>query len=548
MSGGIIDEEYNIFTVPNPALIGPLVDRIDLREAKFEALNVTGTFTTVDINATSITVTNATIANLNVASLSVANLGANAITPSPAGSGVSIDGVVIRDRPHYIVLNRSVATFEGANPASIAGVSIGLVPLGTGALIGAFPDGTAVGGDTRGDYAVDWQLLRSTSDQVAGAQCSTIGGGRQNTIMIDSNCSTISGGIGNSVNTSAGFTAENNFIGGGLSNGIFAASVNAPNNIICGGQGNFITDAYNAAMVGSQGGSILSNNGAFIGGGYANNINGVGDNCVITGGSTNNIVGGGYKNGILCGYQNTIANSSYSAVVGGLINSLNTSGSCIVGGQQNTVTNSNNCISFGTGNNTSNSVLGYTIGQSCQLINSPYGLAMGYGAVSNAFMAHTFCATDGGPSYNYRDRSHKFVDKVFEVYCTDREVHNFNTQYVYYATNTIGPQNPFYFMWIYIEPYQCATTFIHITGGGGNDSKTALGYGWTRCYWRPDGVVGTNWFNASASEDGGFGFNADVIYSGYYMGIRIYCGVGAGVRCNWTASVQLQTATYLFGI
>jgi hypothetical protein len=548
MSGGIIDEEYNIFTVPNPALIGPLTDKIDIREGTFEVVNVTGTFTTVDIAATTITVTNANITNLNVAALSVANLGANAISPSPAGSGVSVDGVVIRDRAHYAVANRSVACFEGANPASTAGVSVALIPYFTGALIAAFPDGTALGGDTRGDNAVDWQMVRSTPDQVAGALCSTIGGGSDCAITIGGNYCTIGGGVGNSINNGVGFTADNCTIGGGIGNAINAIAVNSPNNVICGGQGNSITNAFGSSIVGAQSGSILSNNGSFIGGGSLNQINGAGDSCVITGGSTNNIVGG-LKNGILCGSLHTVAASDNAAIVGGLQNTINGSSLTVVGGQQNTVINSAGSVAFGVGNTIQGgSGLSCAIGNYNE-VTGPFSLAMGYNARSvSGFMSHTFCATElsGGANTNVRQRSHKFVDDIFEVFSTGREIHNNNTQYFYQNTVTAGPQNPHNFMWIFIEPYSCVTTFIHITGGGGNEQKTALGYGYTRCFWRPAGVLGTNWFNNSASEDGGFGYNTDIVYSGYYMGIRIFCGVGPGVLCNWTACVQMQKATWLF--
>jgi microcystin-dependent protein len=46
MSGGIIDAETVFFTTPNPSLIGPLLDSIDIREGTFDVLNTT------DINLT----------------------------------------------------------------------------------------------------------------------------------------------------------------------------------------------------------------------------------------------------------------------------------------------------------------------------------------------------------------------------------------------------------------------------------------------------------------------------------------------------------------
>ena len=47
------------------------------------------------------------------------------------------------------------------------------------------PDGGVTGGNCRGDYATDWQSLRSDSAQVAGAFASTISGGQNNEILAD---------------------------------------------------------------------------------------------------------------------------------------------------------------------------------------------------------------------------------------------------------------------------------------------------------------------------------------------------------------------------
>ena len=234
MSGNIIDAETVVFTIANPAIIGPVIDRIEVREGKFEILEATNTFTTVTINSTTITVTNATIANLTVTSLSVTNLGANAITPTPAGSGVLIDGVLIRDRPHYVVANRSVACFESANPASTAGISIALIPYFTGALIGAFPDGTALGGNTRGNYSVDWQLARTTATQVASSNYGVISGGAGNAIGSNADYSTVSGGVTNVIATTGAFTATASTIGGGTGNSINGTTANAIYSVICG--------------------------------------------------------------------------------------------------------------------------------------------------------------------------------------------------------------------------------------------------------------------------------------------------------------------------
>lgn len=548
MSGNIIDEESVIFTTANPALIGPSIDSVDIRQGKFQILDVTGTFTTVTINSTTINVTNANITNLSAATLAVANLGSNAITPTPVGSGVLIDGVLIRDRPHYQVPNRSVACFESANPASVAGISIALVPYFTGALIGAFPDGTAVGGNTRGNYSVDWQLARTAANQVAASNYSVLSGGAGNVIATNADYSTVSGGLTNTINTTGAFVATTSFIGGGGGNTINATLASSTYGVICGGQGNTINNAYSATICGARSGVITGNNDGFIGGGYNNRILATGDNCVISGGGNNIISGTCYKSTISGGDTNQISGSN-SSIVGGALNIIS-SGAAVAGGVSNNVAGDYG-VAFGYANTISGGCSqSVAIGTSNQASNL-YSLAVGYGALSYAYMSHTFSATDNSSFYrsNNYPRSHLFADDIFQIWATSREIHNGNTIYYHADITTKGPQNQLPFIYIYLEPYSCHSMFIHITGGGGNDGKTANGQGWCRCY--TDGLnnaQGTGIFFGSANEDSGFGFGFDVVYSGSYAVFRINCGVAANTYCNWTAMVRDVKATKIFGI
>ena len=86
-----------------------------------------------------------------------------------------------------------------------------LTPKGTGAfIIGTKPDGTAVGGNARGAYAVDLQFERSTATRIASGSNSVICGGRLNTAS--GFYSAICGG---NTGTASG---ERSFIGGGNQN------------------------------------------------------------------------------------------------------------------------------------------------------------------------------------------------------------------------------------------------------------------------------------------------------------------------------------------
>jgi hypothetical protein len=86
-------------------------------------------------------------------------------------------------------------------------------PKGTGAILAQQPDGTATGGNKRGEYAVDFQMIRSASTNVASGDNSVICGGSLNTASGPSStviggwynsaiggCSNIIGGYNNTAN------------------------------------------------------------------------------------------------------------------------------------------------------------------------------------------------------------------------------------------------------------------------------------------------------------------------------------------------------------
>jgi len=90
------------------------------------------------------------------------------------------------DASNYERLAFQFGTFSSVRHAQIAAESAGtgtanmnlvLTPKGTGALIlGPPPDGTATGGNARGQYAVDLQVSRGLNTQVASGQYSFVSG------------------------------------------------------------------------------------------------------------------------------------------------------------------------------------------------------------------------------------------------------------------------------------------------------------------------------------------------------------------------------------
>lgn len=58
--------------------------------------------------------------------------------------------------------------------ATSTNANLALVPNGIGAIVASIPDGTATGGNARGSYAVDLQMIRSAATQVAGGSYSFV--------------------------------------------------------------------------------------------------------------------------------------------------------------------------------------------------------------------------------------------------------------------------------------------------------------------------------------------------------------------------------------
>jgi hypothetical protein len=104
--------------------------------------------------------------------------------------------------------------------ADTTNANLVIAPNGTGALIASIPDGTATGGNARGDDAVDLQTTRGAAINVASGNYSVISGGQSNTAS--SAHSTVSGGESNTASTATHATV----VGGSFntSSGIYGIS------------------------------------------------------------------------------------------------------------------------------------------------------------------------------------------------------------------------------------------------------------------------------------------------------------------------------------
>jgi hypothetical protein len=185
-----------------------------------------------------------------------------------------------------------------------------IIPKGNGAIIADIPDNLVSGGNKRGTYAVDFQMLRLTNAAVASGNNSVISGGNYNT----------SSGLESSVgggyqNTASGTqsrvgggqqnTASSDYstVGGGANN-----TANASRTTVAGGSSNTAT-AYAATTCGGYGNGTTNN--------YASNLGGTSNSAsneyssVI--GGANNVASGRFS---LAGGSSCIANATNSQALG----------------------------------------------------------------------------------------------------------------------------------------------------------------------------------------------------------------------------------------
>jgi hypothetical protein len=179
-----------------------------------------------------------------------------------------------------------VSSLTATNAAT--DVDAALVPKGGGALVATVPTGVTAGGNKRGTNAVDWQISRSATAQVASGSNSVIGGGSSNTA---------SGG--------------NSFVGGGSTNtasGNHALVIAGANNTASGSFAIAAGDQANAtgqyAIALGNAANASGTRAVAIGGGTAD----AQDAWALGKGATANAVIGAYSEGA----QNAPTRSRYT--------------------------------------------------------------------------------------------------------------------------------------------------------------------------------------------------------------------------------------------
>lgn len=319
-------QEGIFFTQPDARQLGPNIYKIDINQVQCVTLTVTGTAVIAAISAGSATLTNATnqviigpgpqttlnfntpAANrtytmpdtganssfimsdgtqtINGSTTFTSPLIVNSITPATPGSGVTLNGVTIKEA----TLVAPAITLDSIKSSAAPNASVAIIPTGTGALMTQTPDNTAVGGNQRGNNAVDFQMVRAAATQVASGANSFIGSGTNNTVS--------GAGSGIVAGTTLAISGANSFIGAG-------STMATQSNLTFMGSG-----AFNSITTGCDHSCVVA--------GINNVINANSTESSILGGSGNTLAGTNVQCVIVGGANHTIsAASSQSVILGG---------------------------------------------------------------------------------------------------------------------------------------------------------------------------------------------------------------------------------------
>jgi hypothetical protein len=215
------------------------------------------------------------------------------------------------------------ATTQDVAVIKVEDTNAGIVlqPNGTGAIMAQVPDGTAAGGNARGQYAVDLQMSRNFAYQVASGVASTISGGTGNRAI--GNYSTI---VGGSACTASGQYSLSGGLGAEVSNygGVCFGNANTNNSyggVVSGGQNN-TAGSSDYVVVGGGRSNTASSQHSTVSGGQSNTAS-TGTHATVVGGS-GNTASGQYS---VAGGRSNTASGNQSFAVGGRSNTTSASSS-----------------------------------------------------------------------------------------------------------------------------------------------------------------------------------------------------------------------------
>lgn len=158
--------------------------------------------------------------------------------------------------------------------ATTTNASLVLAPNGTGAIVAAIPDGTATGGNARGQYAVDLQMSRNTAAKISSGNNSGILSGYSNTASGFN--SAVFGGNNNNASGAGAMTAGQDNTASAELVIVFGRgnTASSNNSTVSGGQSNTASTGTHATVVGGQ--SNTASGQYSVSGGFSNTASGVG--------------------------------------------------------------------------------------------------------------------------------------------------------------------------------------------------------------------------------------------------------------------------------
>jgi len=250
---------------------------------------------------------------------------------TPAGGGLT----EFTEAENTATPNATVPVNSLTPVTATTNADFAIVPKGSGSILAAIPDNTVTGGNKRGQYAVDWQLLRNGAGRVASGNRSVILGGYNNGSVADYS---ITGGEGNYVDGthSVSFGSSNSV------SGIKSIAI---------GESNTVNSDRSSAFGGS------------------NNIASGRNNATAAGGS--NSIGGSGNYQTALGYFNTVSNNVSVGI--GYFNTSSGAASVTLG--EENVSSGTNASSLGRGN-TSSATSSVAIGDG-NTANANYSNAQG---------------------------------------------------------------------------------------------------------------------------------------------------------------------------
>ena len=174
----------------------------------------------------------------------VLTTGGAAANPSWATAAAGLTGFTAAQ--DSIAPNATIPVSTLTATAAAASVDIAIIPKGVGAFMLALPDATTAGGNKRGNYAIDLQLVRASASQVASSNNAGILGGQSNTatatyaVVIGGDTNTASGSYALAHGTNSTANAVQSMAVGAWasSRGVVGYRAFAPNSPIAAALGN----------------------------------------------------------------------------------------------------------------------------------------------------------------------------------------------------------------------------------------------------------------------------------------------------------------------